>query len=102
MWLSGSLELAYAIERKLFDRGCLVHVLSGDADGRVLSALNEAGLIVIRVGPVVGPPIPGRSIEVDAATLPSDLDAAAGEVCHVLESSGVILPRSDMFLGDGI
>ena len=41
MWLKGSLELAYAVERMLFDRGCSVAVLEG-AQVELARVLNEA------------------------------------------------------------
>src|ERR1022692_3355024 len=49
VWLTGEPEIAYAAERKLFDRGCLVNVLADERNPELLAELarisNAAGLI---------------------------------------------------------
>ena len=43
VWLVGEDELAYSLERKLFDRGCLVQVLAGERLAEVASGSTDAG-----------------------------------------------------------
>ena len=48
LWLRrGDAELAHRLERRLFESGCLAHVLTGAAQARTL---NEAGVIAICLG----------------------------------------------------
>jgi hypothetical protein len=51
VWLNGGATLAYAVERELFSRGYLTHVIAAQTDGSVLLELAgnmiEAGLITI-------------------------------------------------------
>src|SRR5579864_1587152 len=51
IWLAAPPEIAYAAERKLFDRGCLVNVLADEQNPELLAELarisNAAGLITI-------------------------------------------------------
>ena len=51
IWLTARLEVAYLVERELFDRGCQVHVLSDDIESHLMPELArisaQAGLITI-------------------------------------------------------
>ncbi len=117
VWLSGVEEIAYLAERKLFDHGCLVHVLAGETESHILPELarisNAAGLITICSVPVDDPQERERArgvvgeerfVTVDAAAIPGGVDAAAEAVCRKLEEQGIIRERrSDPFTGgDGI
>jgi hypothetical protein len=99
----GDEELAYTIERRLFDMGCAVHVVVGGNETAVLAGLAKmslaAGLITIcsvdsndrgeaaRARGIVGET---SFVLVDAATLPTDRAAAAAAVCDVLLQKGVL------------
>jgi sulfate adenylyltransferase large subunit len=115
IWLTARLDLAYLLERELFDRGCHVHVLSDDADSHMLPELAKlscaAGLITIcsvaysevdeleRAKAVIGEDL---FIYVNPESLSSrDTDAAA-QVAALLERSGVIAPDERGVSGDGI
>jgi hypothetical protein len=116
IWLAGDEEIAYLVERKLFDHGCLVHVLESGA-GRHMPELarisNAAGLITIcavasddaaerdRARGVVGEE---RFVPIDAAPIPGGPEAVAEAICRRLEEQGFIRERrSDPFTGgDGI
>ena len=117
VWLSGDEEIAYMAERKLFDHGCLVHVLAGETQSHILPELarisNAAGLITIcsvaagdtkerdRARGVVGEE---RFLAIDATEIAGGADAVAEAVCRQLEERGFIRERrSDPFTGgDGI
>jgi sulfate adenylyltransferase large subunit len=51
VWLNGGATLAYAVERELFDRGYLTHVIAAQTDGSVMldlaHNLTAAGLVTI-------------------------------------------------------
>ena len=53
VWFTGGEEEAYVLERKLFDAGCLVNVVTGEEEARVSAA---AGLVSICVGEGEAPP----------------------------------------------
>ncbi len=104
IWLTGGEELAYALERRLFDRGCLVHALTGEGIVDTAKASTEAGLISIcsigeedtgmrdAVRRAVGS---DRFLAVNTSELPVDPDEAADAICRTLEDRGYIprLPR---------
>src|SRR5439155_18145315 len=103
LWLSGAADIAYAAERKLFDRGCLVNVLADDENPELLADLarisNAAGLITIcslpaadeslvqKAREVVGA---DRFVAIEASSLPADHSKAAEQICHLLEAGGFI------------
>ena len=97
VWLAGGPEIAYALERKLFDRGCGVHVLPG-GQAEIAKVSNDAGLIAIcpvaadpermrKAGDAVGSE---RFLAVDAAMLPVNPSEAADAICRLLEARGII------------
>ncbi|MBI1786561.1 MAG: sulfate adenylyltransferase subunit CysN [Acidobacteria bacterium] len=97
VWLAGSLELAGAVERKLFDRGHLAHL--APPRGLLAMVLNQAGVIAICPVETLEPEVVDRAREivgaerfaaVDAAALGEDVEAAARAVCRLLEERGII------------
>jgi sulfate adenylyltransferase large subunit len=115
VWLTGSQDLAFVVERKLFDRGCLVNVLADQNDSSILAELaricNAAGLITICAGAprdsaelerardLVGAEL---FVDVDAAGLSENLDQAGEEICRLLEKRGMIAGGQDFAEGGGI
>ncbi|MGH9720082.1 MAG: hypothetical protein ACRD8O_07705, partial [Bryobacteraceae bacterium] len=103
VWLAADAEVAFAVERKLFDRGCLVNVLADEANPELLPELarisNAAGLITIcqvgslgtealaRATEIVGAE---RIVAIDANDLPASAADAAEEVCRILETRGFL------------
>jgi hypothetical protein len=115
IWISGTEELAYLVERKLFSRGCHAQVLSTSINPaflpQLMRVLNEAGLISIvsvtegyaaqkdLTRAAVGQQ---RFFEFNWSSLAlSNSDSAAQEICTTLEKSGVIRPES-VASGEGI
>ena len=103
IWLSGDADIAYAAERKLFDRGSLVNVLSDEQNPDLLAQLaqisNAAGLITICSVAAADPAAIARAQErigadrflaVDAGALSADHAKAAEEICKELEARGFI------------
>ena len=88
--LGARMELAWLIERKLFDRGCAVAVVES-ASEETISALENAGLLVLLVS--------GEAPDWD---LPENDDAAASFVVSTLEETGVLLPAESLTGGEGI
>jgi sulfate adenylyltransferase large subunit len=110
IWLVAGEDLAYTLERKLFDRGCLVHVLGGEGAVRVALWFTDAGLISIfavgqedcRAREGVERAVGGdRFVFINAATLPEEPDSAADEICRRLEEGGYIRPQPKPFTGGG-
>jgi len=111
VWLAGNLDLAYVLERKLFDRGCLVHVVN-EVDRRILGSVLETatdtGLISICAVDVedestrdemkrgVGN---DRFLAVNAARLPENMEDASDAICRTLEEKGYIRPLPKPFIG---
>jgi sulfate adenylyltransferase large subunit len=108
IWLVGEEGLAYSVERKLFERGCLVQVLGGEPLAEVAKASADAGLISIcpvaednasareAVKRAVGS---DRFLVVAAASLPAGPDRAADEICRILEDRGYIRRPPKPFSG---
>ncbi len=106
--LEGGEELAFALERKLFERGCLVHVLAGEGAAGIAKAFTDAGMISIclaaphdtsageSIERAVGS---DRFVELSGATLPDDPESASDEICRLLEQQGYIRPRPKPFTG---
>ncbi len=102
IWLNGGANLAYAVERKLFDRGYLTHVVAAQTDGSVLLELAQnviaAGLITIcsadflyetereRAQALVSTE---RFVDLDASLLETP-DQAAEQLSQVLEDRGIL------------
>jgi sulfate adenylyltransferase large subunit len=115
VWLTARLDLAYLLERELFDRGCHVHVLADDVDSHMLPELARmscaAGLITIcsvaysereevdRAKSVIGDDL---FVYVDPESLSSRDQEAAEQVAGVLERAGIIRSDERGISGDGI
>ena len=83
-------QLAWLLERRLFDRGCTVAVLEHD-DEPAAQALQNAGLIVLVA-----------SDHAADRNLPADDLQAASELIRTLEQSGILLPNELLTGGEGI
>jgi hypothetical protein len=79
-------QLAWLLERRLFDRGCAV-MLSDETSGDV----SDSGLLVLLVS--------GKAPDWD---LPEDDAAAADQIIATLEDAGVLLPAERLTGGEGI
>ena len=115
IWLTARLELAYLLERELFDRGCMVHVLADDAESHLMPDLarmsNAAGLITIcslasdevgsreRARRVVGP---GAFVEFDPSALSANDNQAVTQITQELETRGIIRNDGRGLYGEGI
>jgi sulfate adenylyltransferase subunit 1 len=77
--------LVEIIERKLFDRGCLVAIAESEETARVLESVGMIALLA------AGPEI----------SLPNDDKEAAAQVIQLLEEDGVLL-AGDLAGGEGI
>jgi sulfate adenylyltransferase large subunit len=115
IWLTARLDLAYLLERELFDRGCNVHVISDDVESHLMPDLarlsNAAGLITIcsvasdlavdreRAAGLIGP---DSFIAVDPATLSSKDLTAVGQITDLLEMRGYIRADDRGLDGAGI
>ena len=103
IWLDARAELAYAVERQLFDRGCQVAVVTADNAAARLTeiacALNSAGAIAICAVPgstakereqaraLVGS---ARFLSVSAADLPPEIPEAAADICRLMSAAGYL------------
>jgi sulfate adenylyltransferase large subunit len=103
VWLTARKELAWLLERRLFEKGCQVHALADEADSQLMPELarilNAAGLIVIcsiasddaggheRARGIVGP---SRFIPVAPGDLSSDDGEAVEHILRMLERRGFL------------
>jgi sulfate adenylyltransferase large subunit len=114
IWLTARQELAYLLERRLFQRGCQVHVIAEEVESRILpevsALLGAAGLIAIvstsrpnsaECERARGLAASGRFFHFDPQLLDASDDKAAVQVCAALEDGGV-LPRTRFEVGEGI
>jgi len=83
-------NLAWLLERRLFDRGCATAVLEHD-DEQAARILEDAGLLVL-----VASEHPADR------DLPADDHQAVDEMLRVLEQSGILLPEELLTEGEGI
>jgi hypothetical protein len=106
VWLNGGVQLAFEIERELFDRGYLTHVIAAQADGSVMLELAQnlttAGLLTIcaadflyqverdRAKAIIDP---ARFIDVDASLFSSPEETVA-RISEILAERQIIpMPR---------
>ncbi len=82
--------LAWMLERKLFDRGCVVTVIE-HASPQTLEAMEQAGLLVLLVS--------SKSADWD---LPRDDSEAADRVITSLEETEILLRNESLTGGEGI
>jgi adenylylsulfate kinase-like enzyme len=115
IWLTARTEVAYLLERELFDRGCLVHVLADDVESHLLPELakmsSAAGLITIctsasdeaaerdRARQLVGA---DAFFDIDPQSLSTKDVEAKDQIARLLESRGIIRPDERGLSGDGI
>jgi hypothetical protein len=115
IWLTARTEVAYLLERELFDRGCLVHVIADDVESHLLPELakmsSAAGLITIctcasdekserdRARELVGAE---QFFDIDPQTLSTKDNEAKDQIAKLLESRGIIRPDDRGLAGDGI
>jgi len=88
--LGSRTQLAWLLERKLFDRGCAVTVVER-ADDAILETLQKAGLLVLLA-----------SDRAPDWELPLDNAEAAQWIEAMLEETGVLLPEESLTGGEGI
>ena len=102
VWLNGGAALAYAVERELFHRGYLTHVIAAQTDGSVMLDLARnliaAGLVTIcaadflyevereRAGALMDA---AQFVDLDASTF-STLRSAAKAVAETLARRGIV------------
>jgi sulfate adenylyltransferase large subunit len=114
VWLAARQELTYLLERILFQRGCLVHVIAEEVESHILpevaALLNAAGLISIVSGSSLDAAELERArtrvgrerfFDFDPRDLAPNDERAAEQIIAVLEERGV-LPRSRFHEGEGI
>jgi hypothetical protein len=93
LWTAGNQQLAVALERELFDRGCMVcHIL--DPSAHVAAHLLRSGFLVIS-SDAVQPPLPAGSVLLECA------GKTAPDVCTILERRKLLTRRPDAFTGGG-
>ncbi|MBL8291468.1 MAG: sulfate adenylyltransferase subunit CysN [Bryobacterales bacterium] len=114
IWLTSRADLAWLLERRLFDRGCAVQALADELESHLLPEmarlLNTAGLIAIcsvasddaderaQARQLLG----SRSlIEYAPSDLPPDDEKAVQQILADLDGRGVFLP-GDFTSGEGI
>ena len=106
IWIDGPAEIAFRLERALFDANCRVHAVSvaqtGGSLARVAHALNEAGVITVLYGPMDTAVRSDLSREIGAENL-LELEASAGgetagesveRLYRQLENGGVLFKSS--------
>jgi sulfate adenylyltransferase large subunit len=104
VWLRARAELAWLLERRLFERGCQVQALADEVESHLLAdlsrLLNAAGLIAVLSADYLPPPGAGAIAFEPGELPPGDADAA-DYILRELERRGVFLPP-DFSSADGI
>ena len=114
IWLTARQDLAYLLERRLFQRGCQVHVIAEEVESRILpeiaALLSAVGLITIFSGSNLDTAECERARErvgaerffhFDPENLATSDDQAAEHILAVLEERDV-LPRTRFTEQEGI
>ncbi|MCU1275455.1 MAG: sulfate adenylyltransferase subunit 1, partial [Bryobacterales bacterium] len=108
IWLVGSEDLAYVLERNLFERGCLVHVVPAESLAGSASACTDAGLISIAIVKDEGSGAreavkravgSDRFLAISETRVSADHERAADEICRTLEHKGYIGSQPKPFTG---
>jgi sulfate adenylyltransferase large subunit len=115
LWLTARKDLAYLVERRLFDRGCQVHVLADESGTHILPELagisTAAGLITVcssasaepadidRARSLVGPE---RFLVLEPQQLAQEDEDAADQIIGLLEDGGFIRKHERFDAGEGI
>ena len=113
IWLTARKDLAYLLERRLFDRGCQVHVLADDHETNLLpefaAVLNHAGVIAIcsiasdddserkRAAASID-----RFVAIDPSELSTNDNSAANMILSRLEQTGFLPSELSFDSGEGI
>ena len=113
IWLTARKDLAYLLERRLFDRGCQVHVLADDHETNLLpefaAVLNHAGVIAIcsiasdddtereRAAASID-----RFVAIDPSELSTNDNNAANMILSRLEQTGFLPSELSFDSGEGI
>jgi adenylylsulfate kinase-like enzyme len=103
IWLTARQELAYVLERKLFDRGCHVHVVAEEVESHIVpelaALLHAAGLISIFTGSAPDEEELQRAralvgeahfLHVEPERLAASDQRAAEQICALLEERGIL------------
>jgi sulfate adenylyltransferase large subunit len=102
IWLTARAELAWLLERRLFDRGCQVRALADELESHLLPAvarvLNGAGAIAVCSS---ADPAPDDAIAFDPDSLPANDAEAVEAILAELTRRGVFL-APDFSAADGI
>ncbi|MEZ5353518.1 MAG: hypothetical protein R2762_12845 [Bryobacteraceae bacterium] len=102
IWLTARADLAWLLERRLFDRGCHVRALADELESHLLPAvarvLNGAGAIAVCSS---ADPAPDDAIAFDPDSLPARDGEAVEVVLDELTRRGVFL-EADFSAADGI
>ncbi len=106
VWLTAHRDLAYRLERKLFDRGCLVQVLAEDFETHLLPDLarisNAAGLITIcsaEAGREEARQVIERDRFIEFDNLPESEEEAVEFILQALVRAGVMQRQEGPFVG---
>jgi sulfate adenylyltransferase large subunit len=115
VWLIARRDVAYLVERMLFDRGCSVHVLADEFESHLLPELARmsaaAGLITICSVASAQPEDRERARDLAGAEhfvafspeeLPVRDEEAAVRICRVLEDRGLLTIVGAGLSGEGI
>jgi sulfate adenylyltransferase large subunit len=115
VWMTARKDVVHLVERQLFDRGCLVHVLADEVDSHLLPELakisNAAGLITLCSSASSEPEDRERAraligtagfVDVDPQELSPDDNIAADQICQILENRGFIRKHERFAGGEGI
>jgi len=114
IWLTARADLAWLLERRLFDRGCQVQALADDVESHLLPdlarTLNNAGVIAIcslasgdpheltRAHRLIGA---RNLLEYSPGSLPLNDSVAVEQILTDLETRGLFL-EGDILSGEGI
>jgi bifunctional enzyme CysN/CysC len=105
IWVDGFAEIAFRLERALFDANCRVHALAvseaGDSLAAVSHVLNEAGVIAVLYGPMDEAAAGGLRRQIGAESF-LEFQPAAGESAEAaterlyrqLENDGILFKSS--------
>ena len=113
IWLTARKDLAYLLERRLFDRGCQVHVLADDHESNLLpelaSVLNHAGVMAICSIASADPAELARASEtldrfvvIDPSEVSTNDEKAVNAILNRLEREGFLPTEISFASGEGI
>ncbi len=107
VWLPGNAELAYLLERRLFDRNCAVQVFEDAAEAPTLLALTRVALganLLFLCAPPSATAETAEAIKQVAGaerfiepTLTNATDEAVDQLCRLLEQKAIIPAAPDLY-----